>query len=153
MGDTVTVCRVVPPRVRQAAVRLCCVPKISGVDHVALTVRDLAVSVAFYESVLGAGPEGTMTDGAFTRCVLALPGATHLGLTQHESSSGHDFDPTTPGLDHLAFGCDSRDDLVSWAEHLDGLGVAHSGVQDATYGSALSFRDPDDIAVELFASS
>ncbi len=126
-------------------------PAISGIDHIALTVRDLTVSVAFYESVLGARPNGTMTDGSFTRCVLALPGPTHLGLTQHQIGSGRDFDPTNPGLDHLGLACESRDHLTSWAEHLDSLGIGHSGVQDAAYGSALSFCDPDGNALEFFA--
>lgn len=39
---------------------------------------------------------------------------------------------------------------MQWAEHLDRLGVSHSGVQDADYGSALSFSDPDGNALELF---
>lgn len=127
-------------------------PTISGIDHIALTVRDLTVSVAFYESVLGAEQMGTMADGAFKRCVLALPGSTHLGLTQHDTSGAHDFDPTSPGLDHLGFACASREHLSEWAHHLEALGVSHSGVQDADYGSALSFRDPDGIALEIFVS-
>ncbi len=57
----------------------------------------------------------------------------------------------SPGLDHLAFACESREQLTRWVEHLDGLGVGHSGVQDAAYGSAISFRDPDGNALELFA--
>ncbi len=32
------------------------VPAFSGIDHVALTVTDLAVSVPFYEKVLGSSP-------------------------------------------------------------------------------------------------
>lgn len=128
-------------------------PTISGVSHIALTVTDLTVSLAFYSSVLGLEPIGTMADGAFTRSVLALPGPTHLGLTQHHTGSGRSFDPTSPGLDHLAFACESRAQLTTWVEHLDSLGVAHSGVQDAEYGSALSFRDPDGNALELFAAA
>jgi glyoxylase I family protein len=31
------------------------------------------------------------------------------------------------------------------------LGIAHGGIVDAHYGSGLSFRDPDNIALELFA--
>ncbi len=116
-------------------------------------MSDLTISLAFYESVLGLTVVGTMTDGSFTRCVLALPGPTHLGLTQHHTSSGRGFDPTTPGLDHLGLACESRAHLASWVEHLDSLGIAHSGVQEAAYGSALSFRDPDGNALELFTSA
>jgi catechol-2,3-dioxygenase len=53
----------------------------------------------------------------------------------------------------LAFHCNSRAELESWRTHLDTLGVANSGVVDAGYGSALSFRDPDNIALEFFAGS
>ena len=126
-------------------------PAISGIHHIALTVTDLTVSLAFYESVLGLRVIASMADGPFTRSVLALPGPTHLGLTQHDAGSGRSFDPTTPGLDHLGLACESREDLTSWVSHLDSLGVAHSGVQEAEYGSALSFSDPDGNALELFA--
>ena len=34
---------------------------------------------------------------------------------------------------------------------LDELGVAHSGIDDQHYGSGVSFRDPDGIALEFFA--
>lgn len=79
-------------------------PTISGIDHIALTVSNLAVSVAFYESVLGVRPVAAMTDGSFTRYVLPLPGGTHLGLTPHDPVNGRSFDATTPGLDHLGLG-------------------------------------------------
>jgi glyoxylase I family protein len=31
------------------------------------------------------------------------------------------------------------------------LGIAHGQIKDASYGSGLSFRDPDGIALEFFA--
>ncbi len=128
-------------------------PTLSGIHHVALTVTDLAVSVPFYERVLGSAPATTMTDGPFTRRVFALPGGQGLGLTQHATGSGDSFDPTTPGLDHVGLACADRDELLAWAAHLDRMEVAHSGVQDAEYGSALSFTDPDGNALEFFASA
>ncbi|MBP2366868.1 hypothetical protein [Pseudonocardia parietis] len=36
-------------------------------------------------------------------------------------------------------------------ERLEELGITHGGIVDAPEGSALSFRDPDNIALELFA--
>jgi catechol-2,3-dioxygenase len=54
-------------------------------------------------------------------------------------------------MDHVAFGAADRDELVEWAARLEDLGVEHGGVIDAGYGSGLSFRDPDGIALELFA--
>ena len=37
------------------------------------------------------------------------------------------------------------------ARQLNDLGIKHGGIVDAPYGSGLSFRDPDNIALELFA--
>jgi hypothetical protein len=34
---------------------------------------------------------------------------------------------------------------------LDELGIVHGGIKDAHYGSGVSFRDPDGIALEFFA--
>ena len=51
----------------------------------------------------------------------------------------------------LAFGCGSRADLEQWETRLKELGIANGGVVDAPYGSGLSFRDPDNIALEFFA--
>jgi glyoxylase I family protein len=44
-----------------------------------------------------------------------------------------------------------RAELEKWARRLDELGVAHGDIKDASYGSGLSFRDPDGVALELFA--
>ena len=56
-----------------------------------------------------------------------------------------------PGLDHVSFGCANRAELVTWEQRLAELGIAHGGIVDAGYGSGLSFRDPDNIALEFFA--
>jgi glyoxylase I family protein len=125
----------------------------TGIHHIALTVVDLAVSVPFYEKLLGASPAATMTDGPFTRRVFTLPDGQGLGLTQHDRSCSGRFNATAPGLDHIGFACTDRDHVLTCAEHLDAIGVPHSGVQDAAYGSAVSFADPDGNALEFFASA
>ena len=53
--------------------------------------------------------------------------------------------------DHVAFGVAERADLERWAKRLDQLGVVHGEINDAGYGSALSFRDPDGLPLEFFA--
>ena len=56
------------------------------------------------------------------------------------------------GLDHVGFGCASRAELEDWVERLNGLGDRSTAdIVDAHYGSGLSFRDPDGIALEFFA--
>ncbi len=121
--------------------------------HVALTVRDLAVSVPWYESLLEAEPViDEDTDPDMHHTVYLLDDGTLLGLHQHRTSAPEgSFSEYRVGLDHVAFGCDDRSELEKWAGRLDELGIAHGGIKDAAYGSGLSFRDPDGIALEFFA--
>lgn len=55
------------------------------------------------------------------------------------------------GLDGVAFGCDSRDELERRVTRLDELGIVHGEIGDAHCGSGLSFTDSDGIAPEFFA--
>ena len=121
--------------------------------HVAVTVRDLAVSVPWYRALFGAEPVlDEDTDAGFRHAVFALGDSTLFGLHQHAGEvSGERFSEFRVGLDHVAFGCADRDALEGRARHLDALGITHGGVVDAHYGSGVSFRDPDGIALEFFA--
>jgi glyoxylase I family protein len=122
-----------------------------AITHVAVTVTDLAASEAWYTKVLGVKPVLDEDTGPFQHVVYLL-GNTALGLHGFpDLASTAPFNERMPGLDHLAFGVASRDELAEWAARLDELGVAHSDIVDASYGSGLSFRDPDNIALELFA--
>jgi glyoxylase I family protein len=122
-----------------------------AITHVAVTVTDLAASEAWYTKLLGAPPVLDEDTGPFRHIVYAVNG-TLLGLHGFpELESKEPFNERRPGLDHIAFGCANRDELVAWAARLDELGIAHGGIVDAGYGSGLSFRDPDNIALELFA--
>ena len=126
-------------------------PTIPAITHVAVTVSDLAISEAWYTKVLGAGPVLDEDTGPFRHIVYQL-GNTLLGLHGFPDLATSDpFDERRPGLDHIAFGCSDRGELFAWAARLDELGVAHGDIVDAGYGSGLSFRDPDNIALELFA--
>ena len=121
------------------------------IGHVAVTVSDLAVSEAWYTKVLGVEPVLDQDTGPFRHIVYSL-GNTLLGIHGFpDLVSKEPFNERRCGLDHVSFGVASRDDLVEWEARLDELGVKHGGIVDADYGSGLSFRDPDNIALELFA--
>ena len=121
--------------------------------HVALTVRDLSVSVPWYQALLDAEPVlDEDTDPDMHHTVYLLGGGTLLGLHQHTTPAPDgNFSEYRVGLDHVSFGCGDRAELERWAARLDALGVKHGGVKDASYGSGVSFRDPDGIALEFFA--
>ena len=123
------------------------------VAHVALTVRDLSVSVPWYEELFDAKPViDEDTDPDLHHTVYLVGNGTLVGLHQHKRPAPNEkFSEFRVGLDHVAFGCASRTELEKWSRRLDELGVEHGDIKDAGYGSGLSFRDPDGIALEFFA--
>ena len=121
--------------------------------HVALTVRDLAVSVPWYEALFEADPViDEDTDPDLHHTVYLIGNSTLIGLHQHQQPAPSEpFSEFGVGLDHVAFGCPDRGELEKWARRLDDLGLERSEIKDASYGSGVSFRDPDGIALEFFA--
>ena len=122
-----------------------------AIQHVAITVSDLEASEAWYNRIFGVKPVLSEDTGPFRHTVYEL-GGTLFGLHGFpELESVAPFEEHRPGLDHVSFGVATRDELVAWQARLDELGVSHGAIKDAPYGSGLSFRDPDNIALELFA--
>ena len=123
------------------------------ITHVALTVRDLAVSIPWYEALLGGQPVlDEDTDPNMHHTVYLIGNGMLLGLHQHDTPAPAErFSEYRVGLDHVAFGCADRAELEKWASRLDELGIEHGGIKDAHYGSGVSFRDPDGTALEFFA--
>jgi glyoxylase I family protein len=122
-----------------------------AITHVAVTVTDLDASKAWYTKVFSVEPVLDEDTGPF-RHVVYLLGSTLFGLHGFpDLASTEPFNERRPGLDHIAFGVADRGELVEWTAKLDELGVPYSDIVDASYGSGLSFRDPDNIALELFA--
>lgn len=121
-----------------------------AVTHVAVTVTDLARSRPWYTTLFGSEPVLDEDTGPFHHVVWLL-GSTLFGIHQHSAAGTTPFNETHPGLDHVAFGCANRAELEQWVAKLNSLGVKHGGVVEAHYGSGLSFRDPDNLALEFFA--
>lgn len=123
--------------------------------HVAVTVRDLSVSVPWYRALIGSDPVlDEDTDGGFHHSVFLLDNSTLFGLHQHTTApSDQPFREHNIGLDHVGFGVADRAELERWEARLNELGIAHGGIVDAHYGSGLSFRDPDGITLEFFVGA
>jgi glyoxylase I family protein len=129
-------------------------PEIPTIAHVTLTVSDLDRSVSWYESLFEAEMFLDQSPGPFRRAVWLVGGHTLVGFHQFpDQADGVTFNERRIGLDYLAFDCSSRDELEAWELRLGELGIANGGIVDADYGSALSFRDPDNIALEFFVPS
>lgn len=137
---------------------------VNAVDyaHVRLTVTDITRSRAFYDAVFGfevaveappADADAALEEqlGFVFGGVIYQFGGGLLGL-RPVAPEGDRYDEDRVGLDHLSFTVPSRADLDDAVTVLDGLGVAHGGVKDVGAGALLEFRDPDGVALELYAS-
>jgi catechol 2,3-dioxygenase-like lactoylglutathione lyase family enzyme len=119
--------------------------------HVVLTVKDLSVSVPWYQKLFGADPVLDEDTGPFRHVVWALSNGFLISLHGfHEGAKGT-FDERHVGLDHFAFGVATRAELEEWGRRLETLEIDHGKIIDASYGSGMAFRDPDNIQLEFFA--
>lgn len=126
---------------------------MTGLHHVAINVRDVEKAVQWYSDVLGFAALFPYNTEQFQRQIMRHPCGAVIGLTRHDSSDGDaEFNERVTGLDHIAFGVGSREELEAWAKRLDAAGVAHSGLKEtpATGSVLIAFRDPDNIQLELY---
>jgi glyoxylase I family protein len=120
----------------------------------ALTVRDVERSAAWYSELLGMQELMSGDDDTVKFRVLVHPASGWvLGVREYAEGSGDSFDEFRTGLDHFAFSVTSRADLDDWARELDARGVAHAPVADTPIGSVVCVRDPDNIQLEFWYSS
>lgn len=121
----------------------------TAIHHLDLTVTDVARSRAFYMQVLGFQLMKEMPPA-----VVLSKGDVVLGLVPAQSDAGDSFVEKRVGLDHLSFGVGSRDDLEQAARAFDQHGVPHGEIEDTAELKilVLTFRDPDNIQLELTAA-
>lgn len=126
-------------------------PTVHSLDHLVLTVRDMAATLAFYAEVLGMTPQTFVATDGTTRHALAF-GAQKINL----HPSGHEFEPKaqnpTPGSADLCLL--SATPLPDWQAHLAARGVpVEQGPVERTgaRGKILSIylRDPDGALIEI----
>lgn len=121
-----------------------------GLNHVILTISDLARSREFYGGLLGF----TLLD------VPANPGAgfyfetggtTFWFFPSKRPAEGDRFSEYRIGLDHLGFAAPNKEALERLAEKLMAAGVETSGVERFFTGNwYVAFRDPDNIQLEYW---
>ena len=126
--------------------------------HVRLTVTDIERSRAFYDDVFGLpvafevpadADDATREQLSFLYGgVIYQLGDSLLGL---RPVGGEGFVEDRTGLDHVSFAVSSKDEIDAAATMLDDRSIEHGGVKDIGAGYILEFRDPDNIALELFA--
>lgn len=126
-------------------------PTTSGIGHIALTVTDVARSAAWYAEVFDLS--SVFRDSTDGHDLDVLAGEQLLiALHKHAGTDAGDrFTEGRVGLDHVAVSCQDAPAVRGWRDHLDALGVEHSGVLESSFGTHLNFKDPDGIALEIHA--
>lgn len=113
------------------------------VNHISLHVSDVDASERWYTNAFGlVRVDGEITDDGRGHVVLVSPAAGWL-ITL--------LGPSAPSVEHIAFTCVDRAELVRWHDALPERGVTTGEITDAPYGSGFVIRDPDGLEMELFA--
>ena len=126
-------------------------PEITGVSHVALTVTDFDRSKDWYFDLFGLQELFGGDEGGIRFVVTMHSSGLIIGLREHSAGTKDAFTPERTGLDHIAFGCTDRAELEKWQATFEEKGITYTPIIDVDYGHVLNFKDPDNIALEMFA--
>ncbi len=112
-----------------------------GLRHLALKVKDIRRSLAFYTTVLGMEIDWQPDE----RNVYLTYGSDNLALHESEGSI------CGGTLDHFGFLVERAEEVDEWARRLSKLGVALvQEPKDHRDGSrSIYFRDPDENLIQL----
>jgi glyoxylase I family protein len=129
------------------------VTEVIGIDHIYLSVRDLAVSENYFDTVLG-------EILGFRKNKFVLNGNPHVqyfnrqfGFVVRPASKATAFDGEAPGLHHFCFRVTTEEDVdrVASAMRAKGLQVSipqyHKEYAPDYY--AIFFTDPDGLKLEV----
>lgn len=120
--------------------------KVEAIDHVALAVRDVARSVAWYQQVLGLERVHKDVWGDF-------PAMVGIGTTSLALFPIQDKDPKPPpgkdtvAMRHVAFRA-TRSCFDAAQAHLENLGIEFE-FQDHDIAHSIYFFDPDGHEIEI----
>ena len=121
--------------------------------HIKFTVMDVARSCDFYTTFLNfdwVGERGSMTFISNGTVMISLS----LAPDPAQTPANDRFSENRVGLDHLSLAVENRADLDLAKRMFEEHGVPHGDVRDLGEASGiciLSFRDPDNIQMELSA--
>jgi len=127
--------------------------EVIGIDHIYLTVADIAASEAFYDRALQQAL-------GFRKNTFALAGDPHVqyfnrqfGFVLRPARTKTPHDSYAPGLHHFCLRVDSRKDVEEAAARLRAAGIDASAVElypeYAPDYAATFFSDPDGIRLEI----
>ena len=127
-------------------------PDIIGIDHIYLTVSDLALSAEFYDRL--------MPILGFRKSEFAIGGDPHVqyynrhfGIVLRPAKAGGSHDPYSPGLHPLCLRVDTAADVHAAADEFRAAGIAATEAklypEYAPDYVATFLSDPDGIRLEI----
>jgi len=127
-------------------------PEVIGIDHIYITVGDLARAETFYDRV--------MTVLGFRKNTFTINGDPHIqyfnrhfGFVLRPARNAFPHDPYSPGLHHLCLRVDSPQDVADAAKNLRAAGIEASPPklypEYAPDYHATFFQDPDGLRLEV----
>ena len=116
------------------------------VDHLVFRVAELVRTERFYTALLGQ----PTAKSEFS--VMYRVGDTRLFFTLADASLLATFNKENVGLNHLAFGVRTGEELRAIETQLEGQGISHSGIGLDRYGQKeyIWLDDPDGMRVEFY---
>jgi glyoxylase I family protein len=111
------------------------------VDHLVFRVAEVARTERFYTALLG--QPAHRAEGS----TMYQVGDTRLFFTRSDKYQARPYEKEQVGLNHLAFGVRTLEELQTIRAQLDSLGVTHSGIKLDKYGQKefIWLDDPDGI--------
>ena len=122
----------------------------SGIHHITLRVRDVERSSRFYAAAFAVDVERLEDRSRFRIGDVTVVLRGPLPGTPQEDT----FSERRIGMDHVAFVASSMSDLQQLIERLTRMGVRTNGVEVDPHGGGevVTFRDPDNIQLEMYLS-
>jgi glyoxylase I family protein len=124
--------------------------RIHSIDHVAINVKDLDASAAFYEGVLGFRRLQTVPMDGFSITYFEIPGGARMELFSYEGwSKDTEREESDVGLRHLAFVVDD----VAGSEKMlreKGVKIVLPTTDIPSLGAkVMLFLDPNGVTLEF----
>lgn len=119
--------------------------QINFLDHVAIKVRDINVSVEWYASVLGLKKCVLPEWGNYP--VLMLAGKTGVAIFPIKDPGENSIQNAQAKIDHFAFNV-TNGNFEAAKHHFETIEQAYQ-FQDHTYFHSIYIKDPDGNTVEL----
>ncbi len=121
--------------------------KAKFIDHILIIIKDVAQTTGFYSKIFG---EPIQKD---EYSVAWRFGDTKLFFsTPFKEIENNNFDRNRIGLNHLAWGVRTLDELKEWKKRLDEVEIKNSGIIKDKYKNReyIYFDDPDGIRQEFY---